>query len=69
MSARFALKKALEAVGGPVALAKKLRITSQAISQWDKVPPFQVLKVARITGIAPHELRPDLYPMNWEAAE
>jgi DNA-binding transcriptional regulator YdaS (Cro superfamily) len=69
MSARTALREALKAIGGPTALGRKLGITSQAISQWDKVPSAQVIRVARITGISPHELRPDLYPLQWEAAE
>ena len=69
MSARTALKRAIEAAGGCAALGRKLKITGQAISQWDKVPSAQVIRVARITGISPHELRPDLYPLQWEAAE
>lgn len=57
-----ALTKALEAAGGTVALARNLRITSQAVSQWKRVPAERVLDVERATGVPRCELRPDLYP-------
>jgi len=69
MSARTALKKALDAAGGPSALARAIRVKPQAISQWDKVPAAQVLKVERVTGVPRHELRPDFYPPPAQAAE
>ncbi|MDK4703873.1 Cro/CI family transcriptional regulator [Rhizobium sp. CNPSo 4062] len=48
--------------GGPAALAKALGgVTSQAVSQWKKVPAERVLDVERITGISRHELRPDVF--------
>lgn len=53
---------AKEKAGGPAALAKALGgLTSQAVSQWRKVPPERVLDVERITGISRHELRPDVF--------
>jgi len=62
-----ALEKALAAVGGPSALSKAfadrgVTITSQAISQWTKVPPARVIDVEAICGVPRHELRPDMYP-------
>lgn len=52
----------LRAAGyGPAKLARLLdNISSQAISQWRKVPEDRVLEVERVTGISRHELRPDL---------
>jgi DNA-binding transcriptional regulator YdaS (Cro superfamily) len=47
---------------GPHELGRALGITGQAVSQWDRVPPLQVLKVEQVTGIPRHELRPDIYP-------
>ena len=58
-----ALERAKGEVGGAVALAKAIGgISSQAVSQWDKVPVSRVLDVERITGVPRHELRPDIYP-------
>lgn len=45
-----------------VAIARDLKITHGAISQWKRVPAERVLDVERITSIPRHELRPDLYP-------
>ena len=48
-------------------VARELRITHGAVSQWRRVPAERVLDVERITGIPRHILRPDLYPMPKEA--
>lgn len=63
-----ALAKAKQAVKGSSGLARALtdiapgKISSQAVSQWKRVPPERVLDVERITGVPRHELRPDIYP-------
>lgn len=62
-----ALKRAMDAVGGPAALARSVDISVQAILQWDEVPPLRVIAVERASGISRYELRPDLHPR--EAAE
>lgn len=51
----------IEHAGGVTALAKALRITKQAVSQWDEVPPLRVLQVEKITGLSRHAIRPDIY--------
>lgn len=56
-----ALMAALASVGGVSALAAATRVTRQAISQWDEVPPLQVLAVERASGVPRHELRPDIF--------
>jgi DNA-binding transcriptional regulator YdaS (Cro superfamily) len=67
-------KKLKKDFGGPAALAKALAdlsgepISSQAVSQWKKVPPDRVLDVERITGISRHELRPDVFGAGESAA-
>jgi len=48
-------------------LARKLGMegcSSGTISKWEngQVPAERVLAVAKVTGIAPHVLRPDIYP-------
>lgn len=58
--------KAIDGVGGPAKLAAALsdrgiRITSQAISQWKRVPPDRAIVVEEITGISRHDLRPDIF--------
>jgi DNA-binding transcriptional regulator YdaS (Cro superfamily) len=57
-----ALQRAKQTVGTASALAQKLGITAQALSQWSQVPPRRVLQVERLTGVPRHELRPDIYP-------
>ena len=65
-----ALARAVALVGGPAALARRLSISSQAVSQWRRVPAERVLDVERATAdpetleprVSRHELRPDIYP-------
>lgn len=63
------LDRLREKPGAVVNLARALNITSQAVSQWSRVPAERVLDVERATGIPRHDLRPDLYPLPQEAAE
>lgn len=62
MTSSEALERAIKAVGTAGDLAAGLKITAQAISQWEQVPPLRVLEVERLTGVPRHDLRPDLYP-------
>jgi DNA-binding transcriptional regulator YdaS (Cro superfamily) len=62
MSRDKALILAIEAAGGTAKLAAAVGINSQAISQWDRIPPRRVLAVEKASGIPRHVLRPDLYP-------
>lgn len=55
------LVAALLVAGSVKALAKKVRRTESAVSQWTKVPPEMVLVVEKVTGISRHKLRPDLH--------
>jgi len=63
-----ALEQAIAKAGNSVELARSLGITSQAISQWRRVPATRVLDVERLTKISRHDLRPDLYPRTDEVA-
>lgn len=55
-------EKAKTIAGGPAALAKAIGgLTSQAVSQWKKIPAERVLDVESVTGISRHDLRPDVF--------
>lgn len=57
-----ALKTAKDKLGGNAGLARALGdLTSQAVSQWKRVPGDRVLEVERLTGISRHDLRPDIF--------
>lgn len=65
MADKIEMHRALEVakirVGGASALARALRITPQAVNQWQVVPPERVLEVERHSGISRHFLRPDVF--------
>jgi DNA-binding transcriptional regulator YdaS (Cro superfamily) len=68
------LARVKKEAGGTAELARRLSdvgraITSQAISQWHRVPAERAHDVERVTGIPRHDLRPDLWPPSSEAAE
>lgn len=61
------LDRAIKIAGTGRELANKLGVTSMAISSWRHrndgvVPPDRVIPIFNLTGVTPHELRPDLYP-------
>lgn len=56
------VRRAAVAVGGFGRLAGSLRITRQALYQWERVPSARVLEIERVSGVSRHDLRPDLYP-------
>jgi len=58
-----AIQKAIEAAGGVKALADHAGVTSQAVSQWTRIPAKRVPAISLATNIPRHELRADL----WEA--
>ncbi|MCW4579630.1 transcriptional regulator [Gluconacetobacter entanii] len=53
--------RAISAAGGVGSLAQRIGITTQAISQWKRIPHLRVHDVAEATGIPLEELRPDLF--------
>ncbi|AJA97803.1 MULTISPECIES: transcriptional regulator [Klebsiella pneumoniae complex] len=62
-----ALDKAIEAAGSARKLSIALGVTSMSVSHWKNrnhgiVPPSYIFPIFNITGVTPHELRPDLYP-------
>lgn len=66
-----ALKSAIDAAGGQTKLAAAIGKTQGHISQWlrrEHIPAECVLPIERATGVSRHDLRPDLYPRDGEAA-
>lgn len=56
------IARAVAAVGSVKALAEKLGVKPQAISQWRQAPAERVLAIEAASGVSRHELRPDIYP-------
>ena len=61
-------KKAIAFAGGPAALARHIRaeggtITTQAISQWVRVPDNRVILVEKAAKqkVNRHQMRPDIF--------
>lgn len=68
-----ALQRAIEVVGTQVALAAAIGVTAQAVNQWltkGRIPAERVLEIERATEgrVSRHDLRPDLYPRQEQAA-
>ena len=57
-----ALTAAIMKLGSAKKLARALKVSPQALSQWRRVPPLRVLAVEEISGVSRFDLRPDLYP-------
>ena len=57
METKTIIKKA----GGARAIAESLGISTQWVYQWQKVPPKYVKDVARMSGLKPEQIRPDVF--------
>jgi pyruvate kinase len=55
------LDRCLQMRGATKRLAEGLGISTAAISQWPRVPKDRVEDAAKILGVKPEDLRPDLY--------
>lgn len=62
------LERACRIVGGAAELARRCRVSSQAVDKWKRrVPAERVRAVVTAVeqsggGVTAHDLRPDLYP-------
>jgi len=54
--------KAAANAGGLVKLADALGIKHQSFYSWERVPAERALEIARLAGVDPFEVRPDIYP-------
>ena len=59
--AEAALALAISRVGGVTILARQLKISKAAVSQWLVCPMARVIEVESICGVHRSDLRPDLY--------
>ena len=62
-----AIRRAIRQCGGVTGLAKNLKVSYQAVQQWqraDRVPAERVIGIERATAgkVSRQDLRPDLYP-------
>lgn len=55
------IKAIIEAGGGPTKVGLATGLSHSTICCWTRVPAKHVKVVARVTGLARHVLRPDLY--------
>lgn len=60
-------QRAVQLAGGPSAVGRAMGISPQAVGQWERVPPERALKLSELSGMQPHELRPDIYPLPEQA--
>lgn len=58
---------AIEAAGGPTALARIVGIKAPSIYSWNRIPADKVMMIERATGVPRHVLRPDVFPYEGNA--
>jgi hypothetical protein len=52
--------EAIELAGGISAVAKRFKITYQAVHQWKLIPKDRLEELSKLSGIPAKALRPDL---------
>lgn len=66
------IKDLIKKAGGPKSVGDACGISSQAVSQWTKVPSVHVMKIANLltgTGITKEKIRPDIFCEQPELAQ
>lgn len=61
------LDRAIEKMGNQRRLAIALGIKPQSLNRWvnkyeGKAPPDHLQRIYELTGVTPHEIRPDIHP-------
>lgn len=59
-----AMQKAITAVGGEAEMGRRLKITTQAVCKWPRVPADRAIDVVKACdgAVSLYELRPDVFP-------
>nr|WP_077802864.1 YdaS family helix-turn-helix protein [Gluconobacter albidus] len=52
----------IRAAGGPQKVGGEIGRSHSAVCRWKKVPAVHVCKLSQMSGIAPHVIRPDVFP-------
>ena len=62
-------QEVIQAAGGCAHVARRLGIRRQAVYQWidTGIPARRVIELARMAGMRPSEIDPELYPPELEA--
>lgn len=55
------IREIIKAGGGPSKVGAAVGRAHSSVIAWTRVPAEHVRVVSRITGIPPHQLRPDLF--------
>jgi DNA-binding transcriptional regulator YdaS (Cro superfamily) len=64
-----ALKQAVTIAGSSKLLGEGIGVTAERVRMWlhrDNLPAEYVIAIERITGVSRHELRPDIYPKEYQ---
>jgi DNA-binding transcriptional regulator YdaS (Cro superfamily) len=70
--AQTVLQKAVAIAGSQAKLAEAVGVTQQTVSYWvanNQVGAKHVLAVSRLTGLAPHDLNPEVFEAPAEEPE
>lgn len=67
-----ALTRAVDLLGGQAAMARLLKVSQPSVFGWIKrgkgLPADHALAVEAATGVSKHDLRPNIYPRDAQAA-
>jgi hypothetical protein len=63
------IRDIIRAAGGPVNVARLVQRKHSTVSEWVRVPAEFVSAIAAASGLAPHVIRPDVFPAAVGAAD
>jgi len=54
-------QKIIQKAGGARKVAEGLGLSTQAVYGWDKIPAVHLHRMAKMSGVAPEKIRPDMF--------